>query len=1183
MNINSINAKSNDKVTNSENKNSCVLSTYKKGQVVEGLITKVSDKISIDFSGDEVIVPNSTVQDAKEGEIRRFEIMDVSKTSIVLKEVGNSTNDSNSIKATWISVDIDQSILTERRSKVLKEKEKEEDLKTAKEKLDEILNKMTGKDFRELSALGVAFEKYNLERLDKALERIKKQQELKQDCLESQMKEIKNIRTEVHEKIRNSTIGGFHSARIAEKLEDANLPITRANIERVATVLELGSSINHLSDQAKSYLIRDQLPLTIENIYKARYCEGTASATYESAISSHEWNEIKPQVEKVLVEANLEVNDKNLDQSKWILNHNLPLTKESLQKLNTLNQLSYGMHEDLLLDKIINTVRDGIGAEKTLLEEDATDLSYKLRSDITHISDAAIIKVANENNEITLENLKEANKNLSEQDLEIKIQMDLEDFNSFTENDMKAITAKRQLEEIRLKMTVEASRKLTLKGIHIETESLGKLVEELKEIEDNYYKSLLKEAGTTGDSLKAGLLKITTERLNELKQMPSFLLGMTLNSKSIETIDHLHATGETLKHRLDKAGEAYDTLMTSPRKDLGDSIQKAFQNIDHILEDLNLDRTEANKRAVKILGYNKMEITSDSIAEVKLYDSQVNALIKNLKPSIAVHLIKEGMNPLETPIEELNNHIAQMKEELGVTEEEKYSKFLWKLDKEQGLSEEERKGYIGLYRLLNKIEKTDGAAIGSVIGTGQDVTLKNLLTAVRTMKSKGMNQVIDNDFGTLTDISFSKETITQQLSSVFKEDNINQHILDQEKNHSVEDKENQIGIQEDSISTRIEYMNLLIQNIMDEIAPNKVGQIANEENILDMPLEKLNEKLSNMQENEGIETDYSEKEVARLQELASTSEHVIKFLEEYNMPTTISNLFLANEYLNSKTSIFKKLEEKLNNISDDETNKVKEELDSFMDALEDKDTMISKYEKLDESITKILNKEYESSTITAKDIAELRSLTNGIHFINDLSKKECYEIPISLNGEVTNINLTVVEGEKETGKIHIKTELVGIKTVSADFTIKGNEVKGFITCSNRDALDILQENKGILIEAIANLEEDKTESNIANTNEVNQKLGITQLNYGIDHNVINNKMNIPSFLDEKVLKKVPTKDEIISKKEIAIDETENNDIKDLESESKIRGKNSTNQLYQVAKTFILHIKMIDQMINNREG
>ena len=86
----------------------------------------------------------------------------------------------------------------------------------------------------------------------------------------------------------------------------------------------------------------------------------------------------------------------------------------------------------------------------------------------------------------------------------------------------------------------------------------------------------------------------------------------------------------------------------SPRSDLGDSIQKAFQNVDDILRDNGLELTEANKRAVRILGYNQMDLTKESIEGIKLYDTKVNQMFKNMQPSVTVEMIRRGKNPLDS-------------------------------------------------------------------------------------------------------------------------------------------------------------------------------------------------------------------------------------------------------------------------------------------------------------------------------------------------------------------------------------------------------------------------------------------------------------------------------------------------------------------------------------------------------
>ena len=79
--------------------------------------------------------------------------------------------------------------------------------------------------------------------------------------------------------------------------------------------------------------------------------------------------------------------------------------------------------------------------------------------------------------------------------------------------------------------------------------------------------------------------------------------------------------GRDIITELDKAREAYETLFTEPRPEYGDSIQKAFSNISSLMEEMGIENTEYNQRAIRILGYNRMEITKEAIDEVKAYDT----------------------------------------------------------------------------------------------------------------------------------------------------------------------------------------------------------------------------------------------------------------------------------------------------------------------------------------------------------------------------------------------------------------------------------------------------------------------------------------------------------------------------------------------------------------------------------
>ena len=68
---------------------------------------------------------------------------------------------------------------------------------------------------------------------------------------------------------------------------------------------------------------------------------------------------------------------------------------------------------------------------------------------------------------------------------------------------------------------------------------------------------------------------------------------------------------------------------------------------------------------------------------------------------------------------------------------------------------------------MNNIEKSDGAAIGAVLQTDREMTLGNLLTAVRTMKNQGIDKKIDDDFGGLKELNYMASSITEQIDTGF--------------------------------------------------------------------------------------------------------------------------------------------------------------------------------------------------------------------------------------------------------------------------------------------------------------------------------------------------------------------------------------------------------------------------------
>ena len=205
--------------------------------------------------------------------------------------------------------------------------------------------------------------------------------------------------------------------------------------------------------------------------------------------------------------------------------------------------------------------------------------------------------------------------------------------------------------------------------------------------------------------------------------------------------------------------------MSSPREDLGDSIQKAFQNVDDILEDLGMEVNEENRRAARILGYNRMEMSRENLETVRASDMELQRVVDKMTPAAVLQAIRDGKNPLGMTLPELDAYLdsVQRGEQQDV---EKFSKFLYKLDKNKAITEEERTAYIGIYRMLRQFEKTDNAGVGALVNIGAEVSFKNLLSAVRSQKRAGMDFMVDDAFAGVEAIEKGM-SITKQIETGF--------------------------------------------------------------------------------------------------------------------------------------------------------------------------------------------------------------------------------------------------------------------------------------------------------------------------------------------------------------------------------------------------------------------------------
>lgn len=922
--------------------------------------------------------------------------------------------------------------------------------KTALDCLEDVKDRMTEDDVQDLEDEGMSLEKYESQRLDKALNRIKENRQEQRNSIENTVEKRKNQTEDMKETAVKNAVEHGTASQAAAALASANLPVTQDNIDKVTQAVEMSESAGSISDEARQYLISNEMDLTIRNIYQAEYSAGSTAGNtqfsgyvstnvaYDVDGSSYknsdaDWELIKGQAEGVIESAGMEVNEDTLNQCKWLFENNLPVTKEALKQLNALNAIQENYNSDEVMEQVIKNYETGIQPEDTSLgffgKQEKDDQVQKFLA---------------------------------------QVEAELSSSNS----SILDVTQRRQLEEIRLKMTTEVSQKLIEKGIKLDTENLSEIVEGLKQIEQDYYHSMVQEGQADDINGAAELFQETIQKVNGLGAVPESVLGKTFDKRDIQTVNSLYETGISMKAEFEKAGESYEALGTEVRKDLGDSVKKAFAGIDDMLKDMGLEPTEANRRAIRILGYNSIEITKESITEMKNYDSKVQNLMDGLKPAITLEMIKRGVNPLDTPIDEVNQEIEQISQEIGASEDEKYSEFLWKLDQKKELSTDERKAFIGLYRLMNHISKSDGAAIGSVIKAGKELTLSNLLTAVRTSKSGGVNQSVDDNFGTLESTSRKGESISEQVQYYRREA------------QSVLNKMTPDNLEQASQSLRIDGQDTM--EILQDVS-------------LEMLHETIEQQSDNMDE---TSKQYLKEKMESYYEKLDNSQECMDFLESADISATLENTASAQTLLYE--NVWEQVADKTGK-KPAEKEKYKESMQKLSESLGE-DFFEEEYDSFTELCRSMVKESMYQEDTTSSDMSLYRFMGSSLELTGALSKKESYQMPVVTGDKIANVNVTLEHSSIHQGKVKIFYRSDDLGEIESEWTVRGDAVTGAITADNVTALDLLKQQKMTMRDAIS-------------------EIGLTaeQVNFSLNRNKgiqLSSTENTDESVDTKVLLKV---------------------------------------------------------------
>lgn len=834
--------------------------------------------------------------------------------------------------------------------------EEKDPLALAMEQLNQLAESIGISDFDKYEELGLIPEQDELGRVVTVSERIKI--ELAMYC-ENYTGDISNISMEMLTQMYGSS-GMAYAAK------------------QQMRYMDMARELSNMDGSTKAYLLKNDMEPTIENVYLAQH-SGSVSYNAES-LSDSEWEELKPQVKAILEKVGLGQEEELLAEGRFLIEQGIALTPENILKSKDMNVDIEGRTEEQWMADMMQTIALGMGYADTLVTGRIPD-TQQVDDMIQAVADAG---------EETIRDIMESQRTITI--LNLKQPPTIEEVKEKIAED-RILAQKEKLKEIYQKMSYEAMCSMMKRGIRVEVLSIEELAVQIDEYENQQARIFLGEASQE----KVDLFRQTLNAMEQMREVPSAVLGKVMAREIAFTVQEVTQTGIEMRtqERYAQAEKLYEAVGTEVRGDLGDSIQDAFSSSYGVLEELGIPETEGSRRAVRILGYNQMEITKESVLQIQALDEQVGKMFRNFTPATVAYIIEHNINPLETEINTLNENLVALNQEMGFAEEESYSKYLWKLDKAKGISKEDRAAYVGLYKLIHKVEKGDRRAIGAVLKSGGEMNLKNLYHAWRNLEAAGKEVQVDDDLG-----------LTEQV-------NVNENNLSE-----------QLGIYE-------KMYDGMLDKVWRYTTPEQVSRVGVEQ-FQDMNLEELAATLKQEPEDE----EYSQMRAEDIWQARFVSEENIEMLMNADTTVSISNLMAASYFKSSPNGIWGKLKK-----DNEELEKKFEDID--MEDLED-----SYPQKVEEALETVREQAKEKSS------PEFKMFHRAIRLLGAMAKKQSYFIPMDLQGETSTVRLTIVAGAEEKGKVSIDIYSETYGQISAQLRRTEDGIRGTVLAHTREGLEL---------------------------------------------------------------------------------------------------------------------------------
>lgn len=1059
---------------------------YVKGSVLEATVI---DKTTL---GTSVILDKQTITVASDininesiGDTLHLEVESITKDKIKLKYIpqthlAESRRVISSGNKKTFEAEKDQMKIYRKVIKSLNiESEKEIDsiLDQVHKSLKTLVNTMTNEDVKQLLKQDLSPDKIALEMMAKVVKNNKKI--IQNQGIDIIKKEIKKEIQELKSKYQNNP----QLEKIVISLKLHNLPVKNKQVEKIIETLEKIQIIKANGPDKWVNLIKLKEPVTIAEAYKASHTpviksnnNQLSNIEKERLITEHLKKINIPLTRKVKEVAitmlennmditkaniefalnpreniNLETLDTTIDCIADLLEKEIPVETLAIKIIDTKEEIIKIENIDSKEDKKVNKVR-----KYTLLE------TKQLMRQISQIKDTQILAASMHEENVSLESM--FKESISSEEVEMA-----------TDNQMKeALAHKIQLEEIRLKMTADSILQLRKQGLKIEIEPLEKVVESLKEYEKEQIKevALIHKIKPVESVIEETLQSI--DQIRQLSTLPDSLFIDILEKDNDIAIKGLVKGLEKPRLQM-KVAKAYEESGTKIRSDLGDKIEKTFDQIKPMLEEMKMEVTPSAIKAVEILARNNMPIEEETIKEIQLIQEKIIRITKGMNPHLLLEMIKIGVTPLDLSIDETIVLMDQYTAKFGETEAEKISRLILELEKSGEMTEKERTSLMGIYRTFDTVVRSKGVAVGFLIKSNKTLTIDNLFEAAKFIHKT--NQLrpaitanIDDDFGYLEKIIYSDISIKDQVQSGILE----KKVVDKESEIKVMELLDKLKLplaKEQEISKTLILSTL--HEFIKEVSEEKMMHMLNEEpeKLMKSPLEIVIGTLKSLGRDETVR----KVDLQPLLDFIRESPNVIHTLVENQIP--ISREVLENAItLNKEPFILMDKLRKLMALDMDRDRKkvIVNKLEKTSQAILKGEASMESLKKTILEITNDINRWQEGNMSKVNQLSDTTvKIINHTQMIQ--LNEEYYQIPIMMGDELSQLNMYIkneseekVVNESDTTTIFMKFDTKNLGEVCIYLTILDKQMVVNIQSTDSSDKELLKESEEYIKELIEN-------------------------------------------------------------------------------------------------------------------